>query len=255
MNEEQLINKIQQLKTVTPNNDWVLSNKANLLGEEKHLDWSLFFRPALVGASLFAVTVAFNISQNSLPGELLFTLKRLTESKDTMLCSKDEKTLRNFELANKRLEELFLIAESNEVKKIAPAINEFQLTIKDVAKDLSKAYITGSELHEDLIGEANKLEEAKEIVGRTLASEFGGESYDEYMVIMARIRIKAAEDLITQLRLVVLDEEDNNTLDQMSEDLELARDYLDNKDYNPAFKIISEILTEISDLSKGKQIQ
>ena len=255
MNEEQLINKIQELKTITPNSDWVLSNKNNLLGEEKHLDWSLFFRPALVGASLFAIMVAFNLSQDSLPGELLFTLKKLTEGKDTMLCAQDDKTLRSFELAHKRLEELFLIAESNEVKKIAPAINEFQLTIKDVTKELSKAYVTGNEIDEGLIDEANRLEEAKEIVGQTLASSIGGDDWDGYEVMMARIRISNIEDIITKLRLVSLNEGDNDKLDQMSEDLELARTYLDDSDYGPAFKIISESLIEIIGLCKEKQIQ
>ena len=255
MNEEQLINKIKELKTITPSNDWVLSNKTNLLGEEKGMDWSLFLRPALAGASLFAVMVAFNISQDSLPGEWLFTLKKITESKDTILCSKDEKTLRSFELAYKRLEELYLIAGSNEVKKIAPAINEFQSTIENVTKELSKVYVTGNEIDEELMSEASKLEETKVIVGQTLASEFGGDAWDGYDVAMARLRIKAADDLIIKLRLVALNEEDNGKLDQMSEDLGLAKDYLDNDDCNPAFKIISEVLTEISDLSKEKQIQ
>jgi len=255
MDEKQLINQIKQLKTITPDSDWILSNKTNLLGEEKHLNWSLFFRPALVGASLFAVMVAFNLSQDSLPGELLFTLKRLTENKDTMFYPKDKKTIRNFELAHKRLEELYLIAESNEVKKIAPAINEFQSTLEGVTKELSKVYVTGSEINEELISEANRLEEAKEIVGQTLASEFGGEAYDEYRIAMAHLRVKAAEDLIIKLRLAVLNEEDNNILDQMNEDLGLARDYLDSEDYNPAFEIISEVLTKISELSKEKQIQ
>ena len=255
MNEEQLINKIQELKTITPNSDWVLANKKELLGEEKRMDWSLFFRPALVGASVFAIMIAFNVSQDSLPGELLFTLKRLTEDKDTMLCANDNKTSRNFELANRRLEELFLIAESNEVKKIAPAISEFQSSIKDVTKELAKVYITGGEIGEALMDEASRLEEAKEIVGQTLASEFGGEVYDEYMIAMARLRIKAAEDILIKLKLITLDEDDNNRIDQMGEDLGLAKEYLDDKNYNPGFKIISEILIEISDLMKEKQIQ
>ena len=255
MEEKQLINKIQELKTITPDNDWVLSNKTNLLGEEKTFDWSLIFRPALVGASLFAVTIAFNLSQDSLPGELLFTLKRFAENKDTMLCSKDEKPLRSFELANRRLEELYIIAESNEVRKIAPAISEFQSTIKNVADELSKAYITGNDINAELIDEANKLEETKEIVGQVLASNIGGEAYDSYKIARARYEIQLAENKIEWLRLVVLDEEDNNTLDQMNENLESARDYLNDEDYTPAFKIISEILIRISDLSKEKQLQ
>ena len=255
MDEKQLINQIKQLKTITPNSDWVLSNKTNLLGEEKRFDWALFLRPALVGASLFAVMVAFNISQDSLPGELLFALKRLTENKDTLLCSKDEKPLRSFELAHKRLEELYLIAENNDVKKIAPAINEFQLTIAGVTKELSKAYVTGGDAGEELIDEAKKLKDAKEIVGQALASNIGGEAYDELGVATARLQIQLAENKIELLRLTELNEEDNDKLYQMNEDLELARDYLDNDDCNPAFKIISEVLIEISNLSKEKQIQ
>ena len=255
MNEEQLIKNLKQLKTITPDNDWVLSNKTNILGSENNFDWFLFLKPGLVGASLFAVMVAFNFSQDSLPGELLFTLKKISEGKDTIFCSNDQKPIRNFELANKRLEELYLIAGSNEIKKITPAINEFQSTIKNVTKQLSRVYVTGNKVDEGLIDEAKKLEETKEVVGKTLASEFGGEAYNEYKIAMARLRVKAAEDLITKLRLVNLDEADSNKLDDMNKELELAKGYLDGEDYNPAFKIISEILEKISMLSKEKQIQ
>lgn len=255
MEEKDLINKIKQLKTITPDNDWVLSNKTNLLGEERQIDWALFFKPALAGVSLFAIILAFNLSQDSLPGEVLFTLKKLTEDKNTILCPKDEKPIRNFELANKRLEELNLIAESNDVKKIAPAINEFQSSIKDVTKELSKAYTTGNGIDQKLINEANKLEETKNVVGQTLASEFGGRAYDNYKIARARCEIQLAENKIGRLRLATLNEEDNAKLDQMNVDLKSAKDYLDKNNYNPAFKIISEVLVDISNLMKEKQIQ
>jgi len=255
MNEEQLINKIKQLKTIAPNNDWVLANKTDLLGKERSFDWGFAFKPALVGVSLFAVVAAFNLSQNSLPGEWLFTLKKITEKGNIAFSSNDKKTIANFEIANERLKELTLITKNNDVRKIAPAINEFQSTIKDVTKEISKVYVTDKKVNDGLIKEADSLEKTKEVVGQTLASEFGGQAYDEYRVAMARVRIKAAKDLIKKLRLVDLSAEDNLKLDQMNDDLDTAKTNLENKEYNSAFKIISEILESISRIGKEKQIQ
>ena len=255
MNEEKLVNQIEKLKKIRPESDWVSSNKEKLLGSEKQLDWSLFFKPALAGASVFAVIVAFNLSQDALPGEMLFTLKKVAEQKDIVFSSEEERPVKNFELASQRLEDLYLIAERNEVKKISPALEEFQTKVEDVNEDLSKALVTHQEIEEDLIKKANKLEEKKKEVSKTLASEIGGQEWDDYEILFARAKIRNAENLIEQLRLVILNEEDLNRLDEMNKDLEKAKEYLNEDNCNPAFKIINEVWTEITKLSKEKQIR
>jgi hypothetical protein len=55
------------------------------------------------------------------------------------LASETEKPNVQLELANKRLEELNNIAQNNQVKKLAPAIQEFQANVSQAAKDLAQA--------------------------------------------------------------------------------------------------------------------
>ncbi len=255
MNEEKLVNQIKELKTITPNSDWVLANKKELLGEEKSMNWNLLFKTTLVGASAFMFLAVLNISKNALPGDFLFALRKLGEKKSIVFSTPEERSLRSFELASKRLEELSLIAQNNEVKRISPAINEFQSTMEDVTREISRIYVTDQEINEDLIEKANELEEAKETVSRVLASEFGGEAYDQYEIGIARLKIKAAEDSVKQLRLIVLTEEDHNKLDEISSELELAKKHLDNEDYYSAFEIIDRSLEEIIQIKRDKQIQ
>jgi hypothetical protein len=257
MNEEKLVNQIEQLKEIRPESDWVSSNKKELLGEERNLDWSLFFKPALAGASVFAVIVAFNLSQEALPGEMLFTLRKIAEQKDIVFSSEEERSSRNFELAQQRLEDLYLIASRNDIEKISPALEEFQIKIEDVNNDLSKMLATNQEVEEGLIEQADQLEERKEIVSQTLGAKVLEDSQEsnEYEILVARAKIRNAENKIEQLRLVILSEEDIQKLDEMKEDLGKAKEYLNNDNCSPAFKIIDEVWTEISNISKEKQIR
>lgn len=252
MNEEQLVNKIKQLKTITPESDWVLANKKELLGEERTLDWSLFVKPALVGASAFAIFLAFNLSEDALPGEILFTFKKISEQKDAIMSLEEERPIHSLELANKRLEDLYLITERNEIDKISPALNEFQDEIEEATKEISKVVVTDKKINEDFFVKAEKLKETKKKVEKVLASELGGEKYDEYEIWIARAKIKDAEDYIEQLRLVDLSEEDNQKLDEMKLDLEKAKGYLSEEKYNSAYQIIDEVYSEISNMSKEK---
>lgn len=179
MTEVELIRKIQELKKIKPRKDWVVLAKREILGQPpttfREFSWLSIFSPKkwwgvfpyqyrLVLASLIflgiLITGALSFAQNALPGDLLYSLKRITEKSQAVFVSEEEKPKAQLELANKRLEELTKIAEQNQTQRLAPAINEFQASVSQVAKDLKKP----KKLTKEIIDQTKKLEENKEKV-------------------------------------------------------------------------------------------
>lgn len=151
MQDKEFIGKIKELRNIKPSQNWVIFTKEKVLGKAPKANWVsvLEFFPELVYkhsklafASLIIfgfVVGAFGFAQGALPGDPIYALKKVSEK--TRLAFVLEKDLPQIQLgfANKRLEELNTIAQTNQVKKIAPAVQEFQANISKAAKDLVAA--------------------------------------------------------------------------------------------------------------------
>jgi len=172
MTNNQLIAQIKELRQIKPNQNWVFSVKSRILGEQKEKQSvlnvlaNLLFQPKVALAGVSTLTILFSVlilSQDSLPGESLFVLKRAVEKSQALFVSQDNIAQVNLETANKRLEELAKIAESNQVKKIAPALQEYQASLAQAAKNLIKAAATTSDsvVIKNIVLETRKLEENK----------------------------------------------------------------------------------------------
>lgn len=172
MQEKELIRTIKELKKIRPRKDWVLLTKEQILGtstelsasEEKRFELFPFFKPAYAGLFLLLFVVSlFGISRNALPGEPLYVIKRISERTQAAFVPQEEESRLNLELANKRLEELGRIAKNNEVKKLAPAINEFQASVSQAAKKMVKV----KKLDKEIVAQTIQLEEAKKELEKT----------------------------------------------------------------------------------------
>ena len=190
-----LIGKIRELRQIKPRKDWVVLTKKEILGEEPEVKWSTILEtlPRLIFGQKFALAgvVSFVIlfglflsAQSSLPGDLLYPIKKITEKSRAVFVSEEEKPTVQLELANKRLEELTKIAEQNQVKKLAPAIEEYQKSVTQAAKSLKK-------VTQKVIQETKKLEENKEkieslgiVIEETEKSEFTISNRITYAKIM-----------------------------------------------------------------------
>jgi hypothetical protein len=152
MTEKELIGKIEILHQIRPRKNWVFLTKKRILGEERTLSGlfsdslrvfqGLFYQYKFALVSLMLVLVlggTFAFAQKSLPGEALFLVKKITEKTRAIFVSKNEKPGAQLELANKRLEELNQIAQKNDAKKLAPAIEEFQASVSKAAQKLTEA--------------------------------------------------------------------------------------------------------------------
>lgn len=193
MTEKQLIGRIRELRRIQPRKDWVFSLKSRILGEDQNLhralvfDWRLFYKPALVGVSALVLLGLFVSAQNSLPGDFLYSIKKITERGQAIFVSEEGKPKAQLELVNKKLEELNQIVQNNEVKKLAPAISELQANVSEAAKNLANIGSVDKETV-DLI---KKFEENKIKVEKVLAAKILSEETKESLdKVWAEILIK-----------------------------------------------------------------
>ena len=229
MNEKTLIGKIEILRQIRPRKNWVILTKKRILGEERtlaglfldsfRLFQGLFFQYRLALASLvllFVLGGTFAFAQKSLPGEPLFVIKKMTEKTRAVFVAENERPKVQLELANKRLEDLAKIAETNDVRKLAPAIDEFQANVSEAAKNLTKAKTVGK----DIILQTQELEKNKEKIEKTLATQIGTEELENVYKDLAEQQIK--------------DLENSSLTESQTKLLAQAKEYFEAGDYSNA---------------------
>lgn len=142
MTDSDLIKQIKLLKQIKPRHDWALLTKKAIFEDKEDkillpqsktwVFWNVFprisFNYRFVLASFIFLGIlglaTVNLAQNSLPGDFLYSVKRISEKSRAVFVSEKERPKAQLELANKRLDELTIIAEENNVQKFAPAITE-----------------------------------------------------------------------------------------------------------------------------------
>jgi len=188
MTEKQLIAKIKQLREIKPSQNWVCFAKEQILNEksliykkEDNFNFSFIsfikdlqrgerfvfqHKPAFAFLTVLLVLIGvFGFAENSVPGNSLFILKKITEQSQSIFVAEKNQPQRNFELANKRLDDLTKIAQENSVANLAPAINEYQQTVSKAAESLAKAEKPDIKEISAVIKELEKKEEAVKSLG------------------------------------------------------------------------------------------
>jgi len=190
--EKKLIAELKKLKEIKPNQNWVVFVKNQIIGEEPvyrkyrkpgFAQWGerlkdlieelqrgerFVFQHKLAFSSALLLVVfvgMFGFAQQSVPGDSLFTIKKLTEQgQGAFLINKSS---HSFEIAEKRLDDLVKIAESNSVDNLAPALVEYNETVSRAAQE-----ITESESVENIAKEVKKLQEKEDKI-RSYGIEIG----------------------------------------------------------------------------------
>ena len=152
MLEKDLIKKIKELKQIKPKQEWVISCKEEIIGKSPTtkerfsaaisdvfyvFNYRQILKPALATA-LFAgfLIGVFTMAQNTLPGDFLYSAKKITEQIKLSFTSEQEKPKVQLAITNKKLQELTEVAEANLGKNLAPAIEEVKHSIAEAAKNL-----------------------------------------------------------------------------------------------------------------------
>jgi hypothetical protein len=244
--EKQLIAQIKELRQIKPNQNWVFSVKNRILGEQKErqsildiLDVlaKLLFQPKMALAGVSTLAILFGVlilSQDSLPGDPLFALKRVAEKGQAFFVSQDNIAKVNLETANKRLDELTKIAQSNQVKKIAPALQEYQASLAEAVKNLTKAAATTSNsvMIKNIALETQKLEENRAKLERIYG--------------IAGLEAKEGENPVQLVAEWLINDLEKRTLtDEQKLLFEEAKKDYENSDYN----LTLEKILKLSELS------
>ena len=234
MTETQIIKKIKKLKAIKPRSDWVLLNKRQILGEERRVELFPFLRPVYAGlfCLLFLVGL-FEFSQESLPGDSLYYLKKITEKSQIIFSSEEEKPRIKLELVNKRLEELDQIVQENEARKLAPALKEYRESYSEAVESLTKAMTTTSDpvVIKELAEQTQIIEENKEKLTKIygIAGLEGDEESDSTKLTKLVVE------------LLIRDKDEATLRDEHEALLKEAKEYYMNQDYNGALEKILEM--------------
>lgn len=233
MTEKELIAQIKGLRQIKPSKDWVVLTKKNILGDEclSRRSFLDVFRFRFVFAPLLAVLILvglFGSAQYSLPGNLLYYVKRAAEKSRAVFVSAEAKPQYELVMANKRLEELNKIAENNKVKNIAPALNEFQKTKAVAKKSVFKSIKGKSEkeaikMAKNVAPELNRINKNEEKIFGSLgiASEENASSSTTDKVI---------------IELLIKDGENSTLTESQSQDLNQVKSDYESGDYARALE-------------------
>jgi len=232
MTEAELIKKIKTLKEIKPRKDWVVLTKTQILGNVEVRPQPFlfpFFKPAYAGLFLFLLLIGLaEFSQGALPGDPLYSLKRITEKAQSVFVSKEEQPKLQLELTNKRLEELNKVAEANQVKRLAPALNEFETTKiaakKEVVNSIkNKSGKEATKVAKDIASKLNEVNENEKKVYATLNIESTGGVEQTAEKAVVEILIKDAK---------------NSTLtEEQKADLVKVEEYYKSGDYQEALNL------------------
>jgi len=232
MTEKELVRQLKELREIEPSQNWVILTKQRMFAGEPETGFKAgfftyfpMFRYKLALApivSVFIIVGLFGFAQSTFPGDFLFSMKKMTETAHVAFSPQIEKPKNNLQLANKRLEELGRIAESNQVRNLDPAIKEFQLSINLAVQNLSEINISAtssnSVLIKEIVAETQRMAENKEKVESVLGAIVG--STEELDTAILQLEKQTAIYLIADLSQRTLSEEDAVILEEAKENFE-----------------------------------
>ena len=176
--EKDLISKIRELKKIEPSQEWLISVRNDLMANfEPDISFFQWLRQpqqfALVACLILIFLggpwLALKASEASLPGDLLYSVKKANEGLQMTVTSEGNKTQLKVEFASRRLEELGKISEDS------GKINEVKGIVSDLKNNLEEASVYADKISgTEIIAVAKKTKKIKEELSNTV----GGASLD-----------------------------------------------------------------------------
>ncbi|MGB2762230.1 MAG: DUF5667 domain-containing protein [Minisyncoccales bacterium] len=219
MTEKELIKKLKKLQEIKPRQDWVVFTKNQILSDNQDnkvkesfisqfisvFNVRPFLKPAFATALCFCLLFGvFSFAQNSLPGDLLYSVKKIKEKAKLSLTSEANMPNAQLELTQRKLDELTKIAGENRGKNLASAVQEVEKAMKETAETLKKVAIVENdgEIAKEIKEKVEAIEKQKETVEEILATKIDSEELDEsinsylnsYYKILVEREIKELEN-------------------------------------------------------------
>ena len=230
MTDKDLIKKLKGLKAIKPSQNWLSSVRNSLLTEinlKEEEDEGLmlnsgFFQwlkqPQAVALTLCLALILFGgplmtlkASKSSLPGDLLYSVKKIGEGVQTTIASDNSKVGLQAEFASRRLEELNKItydsySSEERTEKSAQIVNDFKDNLAQISQNVNKVS------REEVVAVAETTKKIEESLKRTengISEEIKG------------IAEKAINDVKHQILAVLTEDEENKESNASTTDEEI----------------------------------
>jgi hypothetical protein len=154
MNQQQLINSIKELKEIKPRKEWAVLLKSQILQEpakNKIGNWEIgrlvenckliiensFTRKLAYAfaAFIFVIFGMFGFARYTMPGDLLFPIKKIAEQSQASLTGQTS-LKQNVASLNNRINDLAQVAKEGKKDNIPSAISEISANATELAKNL-----------------------------------------------------------------------------------------------------------------------
>lgn len=215
MEERDLIAKLTLLQEIKPRDNWVILTKSRVLaqltqnnaelyaeprgswvGQLGHLVSYLRYleRPALVFAVLAFVVMGglgFQVSQNSLPGDALYSVRSALEK-----ASMGSDPLASLGIAQRRLEDLNKVVQENKVKNLSSATQAFSQSVAEVSKDFLALVENDPDKALQASRELVQLQKDKAQIEQILGAEIGGKELSELQSVTKFLVESELNDLL-----------------------------------------------------------
>jgi hypothetical protein len=246
MREQEIFKSFSELKKIKPRAEWVSLTKDKIfegegeafipslrgIAEEKPVlsAWQFLFkyRPAFASAvAIVALLGVFGFTQNSMPGDLLFSIKKIAENSQAAFISAEGQSKYNLELASKRMDELTKMAKANNKKELTSAISEFQASVSKAAESLKNTEPKNLQEVKDMAVEIKKIEEKTETMKSLGVDINTGNELENVLGGLVNDQIKELEGM--------------SLSDSDKEILVAAKASYENKDYSAALEEVLKI--------------
>jgi hypothetical protein len=152
--QKQLIEQMKMLKEIKPRKEWAVLLKSQILAEKQaetkiiaqptntigimDVISSVFFQRKLAyafTAVLFMIVGVFGFAKYTVPGDLLFPVKKIAESSQAALTGQTS-LKQNVLTLNNRINDLAQVAKAGRKDSIPSAISEISANVSEVTKNL-----------------------------------------------------------------------------------------------------------------------
>ena len=207
------------------------------------------FKPTVMApVALCFIMGLFLLSQISLPGDALHPVKKITETTHETIVKQEDKSEFYLALAGKRANELKEIVDTNQVKKLSPAIKEYQASLVKVTESLIDAMTKDIEPEQAvvIVQKTAELKQITEEMEQSLGADIGvGEMEGLEETTMACLR-QGFETVDNRMAVVIAqqiqDYESRSLTEEQEKIFEEVKQFYEDKNYVGAFMKIRDLL-------------
>jgi len=169
---------IQQYKQIRPDNDWSLANRSKISSIYQLEDTesiTRFLTPVYVTIGLVFIILITGVSlvsasKNSLPGDFLYSIKRVSErTKMAMTVDKSKRAVFRAEILDNRLGEAKILEEMNS-PLLKTAVQDFQNELSNLKNDVNILSLKSDlpiEDKKEIVPYIGNAEEVKKVLAET----------------------------------------------------------------------------------------